>query len=148
MLYAYRGTVAHQVVEDAAGFKFPEGESLEDMGFLSEERMLVAFCFKHGAFPAPEGSDPYEESTWHLVECPGCKKARVAKAKREWFFLSGTLDGFEPHWDEFDATTGTLPGTIHDLKTAATWAVNATIDGSAAKKNKYGHPTKDTYVEQ
>ncbi|MGK3946869.1 hypothetical protein ABK046_51955, partial [Streptomyces caeruleatus] len=34
-MYAYRGTLAHQVIEDASGFKFPHGASLEDMGFLT-----------------------------------------------------------------------------------------------------------------
>jgi hypothetical protein len=148
MLYGYRGTVAHAVVEDAASFKFPHGESLEDMGFLSEQRMLMAFCFEHGGFPCPDGADPYDEKTWDDVYCPECKVGGKPQEWVEWFFLSGTLDGFEPLWDQFDKKTGNLPGVIHDLKTAAAYAVNSIIDGSGASKSKYGHPSKDNYVEQ
>jgi hypothetical protein len=148
MLFGYRGTVAHAVVEDAATFKFPKGESLEDMGFLSEQHMLVAFCFEHGGFQVPEGADPYDEKTWDDVYCPQCKESGKPQEWVEWFFLSGTLDGFEPLWHKFDKKTGELPGVIHDLKTAAAYAVNSIIDGSGAAKSKYGHPSKDNYVEQ
>jgi hypothetical protein len=148
MLYAYRGTVAHAVVEDAASYTFPHGESLDEMGFLSEQRMLVAFCFEHGGFPVPEGADPYDNATWADVHCPNCREAGKPQEEVEWFFLSGTLDGFEPLWDRFDPTTGELPGVIHDLKTAAAYAVNSVIDGSGAEKSPYGHAVKPNYVEQ
>jgi hypothetical protein len=148
MLYSYRGTLAHQVIEDAAHFVFPGGETLTDMGFLTEERMLMCFCFEHGGFPAPEGSDPYDETTWGSVVCPKCKKSKVAVDKREWFFLSGTLDGFEPCWDDFDPQTGTLPGVIFDNKTSADFAINNIISGKDAAKSPYASPFKNSHCEQ
>lgn len=147
-LYAYRGVLSHKVVEDAAQFKFPKGQALEEMGFLTEQSMLIAFCFEHGGFHANTESDPYDDATWHHTSCPECDVLKIAQQDREWFFLSGTLDGFEPHWDAFDPETGVLPGTIHDTKTSMEYSLDGIIAGKDTAKNVYGTPYKDQYCEQ
>lgn len=103
LFYSYRGTVMHQVVEDAALVDLGDGESLEDMGFLSEWRMQVGYCAKgHGAFPIPAEIDPTQDG-WlddmEQVECPDCMDAGVALEDQTKFVLGGTLDGLEPLWN-------------------------------------------------
>jgi hypothetical protein len=146
LMYAMRGTMAHQVVEDAATYRFTSGKSLEDYGFLTEYRMLICFCFLHGGFPAPEGSDPYDPETWDSVRCPTCEKEGVS-GQSDWFFLSGTCDGAEPLWDRMDEATGVLPVVLFDNKTAQEYAVDKLITGDATD-SKYGAAVKDGYVEQ
>jgi hypothetical protein len=148
MLYAYRGTVLHQVLEDAHGFALPDGSSLLSLGFIQEYRMLIAFCFEHGGFEAPAGSDPYDPGTWDSVTCPGCALAGVPRSAQEFFFLSGTLDCAEPRWDTYDPADGSVRVTIWDLKTVAEYQVDKIVSGAAAKESRYGAGTKDSHCEQ
>lgn len=147
-LYAYRGTVCHQIVEDSQDFILPSGDTLESFGILQEYSMLLAFCFEHGPFSAPSEADPYDQNTWLGVVCPECKRSRRPLAQRDWFFLSGTLDCFQPRWDTYDPNTRTITGTIYDLKTAASYAVDKVITGDAKKDSKYDAAVKNEYVEQ
>ena len=141
--YSYRGTVMHQVVEDAGNMEF-EGISLGQLGYMTEWRMLIGFCFNHGGFSLHPDVDPFDENTWGKVNCPGCKKSRVPHKKREWILLGGTLDGLEPIWVEFK--DGTLPCVLWDLKTMQEYAVTYFIKGD--KKNTYHRHVKDEHYLQ
>jgi hypothetical protein len=139
-LYAYRGTVMHQVVEDAAGVALPGGLVLAELGYLTEWRMLVGFCFDcTTGFPVDVCVDPSDESTWEDVRCPSC-------GGTSFFFLGGTLDGAEPIWDTFDPEVGTLEAILWDLKTMADYAIMNFITGD---KSATHHPNvKDPYILQ
>lgn len=147
LFYSFRGTVTHVVVENAAEIKLFDGKSLVDLGFMSEWRMAIGFCFKHGGFPLPPDVDKHNQDTWDNVRCPYGKRC-------DCIVLGGTLDGLEPLWDLFDEETGVLPMVLHDLKTAQEYAVTKIITGDPdakmhAKVNgiKVGH-FKDEYVWQ
>jgi hypothetical protein len=141
--YSYRGTVMHQVVEDAGEIRL-NGISLGAMGYLTEWKMLIGYCFDHGGFTVAKTVDPQDESTWDTVECPECKKN--SKENSEWMLLGGTLDGLEPVWAEFDEATGVLPCILWDLKTMQEYAVTYFIKGEA--KNTYHRHVKDEHFLQ
>jgi len=143
--YSYRGTVMHQVVEDASAIEL-DGVTLGALGYLTEWRMLVGFCFEHGGFALPDEVSAFDESTWDKVNCPACKKSRVPHVKREWILLGGTLDGLEPVWRDYDPDTGVLPCILWDLKTMQEYAVSYFIKGDP--KNKYHPHVKDAHFEQ
>lgn len=139
LLYAFRGTITHTVVEEAAELHLFEDKTLIDLGFISEWHMAIGFCFKHGGFALPSDIVVRDETTWDKLKCPHGKKC-------ECFILGGTLDGLEPHWDQFDAESGTLLMTLHDLKTMQQYAVGAFITGD--KKATLHSHVKDDYVRQ
>lgn len=143
--YSYRGTVMHQVVEDASSVDLG-GISLDTLGFLTEWRMATAFCFEHGAFELPQGVSPFDDKTWDKVTCPECRRSRRKLDSREWFILGGTLDGLEPIWKDFDEETGVLPAILWDLKTMQEYAASYFIKGN--KKNKYHPHVKDEHYNQ
>lgn len=141
LLYAFRGTITHTVVEEAAELKLFGNKTLLDLGFLSEWNMAVGFCFTHGGFPLPPEVDVKDESTWELLKCP-CQKRKPCEV----FILGGTLDGLEPHWDLFDEESGTLVMTLHDLKTMQQYAVGSFVAGD--KKATLHSHIKDDYYKQ
>lgn len=144
--YAYRGTVMHQVLDDASGLDLIGNNvgTLYEAGFLSEFRMAIGFCFEHGGFKLHKKVSAFDESTWTHLVCPSCKKeSRLG----DLFILGGTLDGFEPIWEEFDHKEGTLWGHLHDLKTMAEYAVKIFIQGDK-KKNTYHPHIKDSHFIQ
>lgn len=143
--YSYRGTVMHQVVEDASTFEV-DGVTLGGLGYLTEWRMLIGFCFQHGGFTVPDNVSPFDEKTWDKVTCPGCRHSRVPHSKREWFLLGGTLDGLEPIWKDYDKSTRVLPSILWDLKTMQEYAVNYFIKGDT--KNTYHRHVKDSHYLQ
>lgn len=143
--YAYRGTVMHQVVEDSSSVSLG-GISLDDLGYLTEWKMLIGFCFQHGGFSLEDSVSPYDETTWDDVNCPQCKKSRVRHADREWILLGGTLDGLEPIWRNFDPDSGVLTAILWDLKTMQEYAVNYFIKGDS--KNSYHPHIKDAHFLQ
>lgn len=143
--YSYRGTVMHQVVEDASSVRLGEF-SLDELGYLTEWRMLIGFCFEHGGFALDSTVSPYDETTWEHVKCPQCSRSRVRLADREWVLLGGTLDGLEPLWKHFDPKTGVLLCILWDLKTMQEYAVNYFIKGDA--KNSYHPHVKDAHFLQ
>ncbi len=143
--YSYRGTVMHQVVEDAGTIEF-EGITLGELGYMTEWKMLIGFCFVHAGFELHPDVDPYEEETWDKVSCPGCSTSRVPYKKREWILLGGTLDGLEPVWRDFDPDTGTLPCILWDLKTMQEYAVKYFIKGDP--KNIFHRHVKDAHYCQ
>lgn len=144
VLYGYRGTVMHTVIEDAVGWRGLGGKSLLDLGYLSEWSMIIGFCFRHAGFPLPPGIDPTDQDTWTQVECPTCVDQGVPVEQQEWFVLGGTLDGAEPL--TFDKESGTLTMVLHDLKTMKDYAVNKFIFGDE-EATLHTH-TKDGYVVQ
>jgi hypothetical protein len=145
-LYAYRGTVMHQVVEDAAGIRMPNGLVLAEVGYVTEWRMLIGFCFHHGGFEVAETVDVNDEATWDTVHCPLCVEQDVPAEERGWFLLGGTLDGLEPLWDQFDEEEGILYAILWDLKTMADYAITKFITGDDSASH---HPNvKDGYVVQ
>ena len=143
--YPYRGTVMHQVVEDSSQLEF-EGIKLGQLGYISEWRMLIGFCFQHGGFDLPESVSPYDESTWTEALCHKCISSRVARKKRHVILLGGTLDGLEPVWRDFDESTGTLPCILWDLKTMQEYAVSFFIKGD--DKNTHHPHVKDEHFYQ
>lgn len=146
LYYAFRGTITHTVVEEAAEVDLGDGKSLLDYGFLSEWRMQIGFCFNHGGFPIPTNIDPTDVASLAQIECPDCCDAGVPHEEQETFILGGTLDGAEALWDQFDEETGILPCKLHDLKTMQEYAVVYFVKGDP--KNTL-HPTiKDAYVIQ
>lgn len=148
--YSYRGTVMHQVVEDASSYEMINADgqsvSLDSFGYLTEWRMLIGFCFEHSGFAVPDTVTPFDESTWDAVVCPECKRSRRKKSEREWILLGGTLDGLEPLWKSFDKATGVLECILWDLKTMQEYAVGYFIKGD--KKNKYHLHVKDAHFWQ
>lgn len=143
-LWSYRGSALHVVAEDGIDFKFPDGKSLADRGYVSEWRMLIGFCFTHAGFRVPDSVDAYDESTWEDITCPGCNAKKVPAKKQRWFLLGDTLDGFEPI--RFDKETGTLYVHLWDMKTMAPYALKMFITGDKSAKL---HPNiKDGYVYQ
>ena len=146
LYYAFRGTVTHTVLEEAVGVKLGEGKSLEDLGFLSEWRMQIGFCFRHGGFRVPATLDASNPETWVGVACPGCVKDQVPPEESEWFILGGTLDGLEPVWELFKAKSGILPAKLHDLKTMQEYAITYFVKGDAG--NTLHPQVKDAYVQQ
>jgi hypothetical protein len=140
LYYGFRGTVTHQVIEDASIVDLGEGRTLLDYGFLSEWRMQVGFCFTHGAFPIQGDVDPTGEYT---LPCPTCA---VPVEEQETFILGGTLDGAQALWDEFDEETGILPCNLFDIKTMQEYAVGYMIKGDP--KNTLHPQIKDAYVVQ
>lgn len=143
--YAYRGTVMHQVVEDAGAIKL-DGVALGAWGYLTEWRMLIGYCFEHHGFSVPDTVRVEDESTWKDVSCPGCKKSRKKLADREWLLLGGTLDGLEPLWANFDEEAGVLECKLWDLKTMQDYAVSYFIKGD--EKNQYHKHVKDAHFYQ
>lgn len=143
--YSYRGTVMHQVVEDAGNMEF-EGIPLGHLGYLTEWRMLIGFCFKHGGFSLEDHPtiDPTDSNTWGDIVCPSCRKSRIRLSDREVILLGGTLDGLEPVWSEFQ--DGILPCILWDLKTMQEYAVNYFIKGDP--KNTYHRHVKDEHYMQ
>lgn len=157
-LYGYRGTVMHQVVEDASEIELigldENGEkvTLSQLGYLTEWRMLLGFCLEHGGFSFnPEGVDIDDEDTYPACPFDDHHIVGVEGSRCEIFLLGGTLDGLEPHWDTFDETTGVLEGTLWDMKTMAEFALKLFILGKEEKyndKNKYHPNIKDSYIVQ
>lgn len=161
MFAAFRGTMTHTVLEEAATVVLGDGKSLGDYGFLSEWRMQIGFCFVHGGFPIPPDIDPSDTTSLDQIECPDCMDAGVPLVKQECFILGGTLDGAEPVLTGemvFDAASQTYYPEItraedgsslfilHDLKTFKSYATRLFILGDP--KNSL-HPTiKDAYVIQ
>ena len=90
--YSYRGTVMHQVVEDAGNIELG-GVTLDTLGYLTEWRMLIGFCFEHGGFKLHPKVNVFNEDTWKHVKCPQCSKSRIKLSERQWILLGGTLDG-------------------------------------------------------
>ncbi len=143
VLYGYRGSVMHSVLEDAASWKGIKGKSLEEMGYLSEWQMKVGFCFKHGGFSLPLDFDVEDLASYAHNGCPSCNAENIPAKDQEWFALGGTLDGAEPLWDggdydvnglvvnipPFTVENGTLYMVLSDLKTFKDYAVNKFIFG-------------------
>lgn len=124
--YAARGTLIHGLVEQAADFRFDDGGDLKSWMYLMEWRMKLGFCFRHGAFTVPQDLDPARPETWAGIECPRCVRHRVKPENREWFILTGTLDGTEPLVLDVD---GTLWCVLHDVKTVQDYAADRMIWG-------------------
>jgi hypothetical protein len=143
VLYGYRGTVMHTVLEDATMWEGIGGKSLIDLGYLSEWHMKIGFCFQHGGFPLPEGVDASDQATWAQVECPECCDEKIDPDEQEWFVLGGTLDGAEPVRLDKD---GTLWMVLHDLKTMKDFAITKFVCGDDSA-TLHSH-TKDAYVVQ
>lgn len=99
LYYAFRGTITHTVIEEAALVDLGDGKSLIDYGFLSEWRMQIGFCFKHGGFPIPPELDPSDLASLEEIECLICTAEGTPKDQQEVFILGGTLDGAEPLWN-------------------------------------------------
>lgn len=135
----------HQVVEDAGEIKLG-GISLGALGYLTEWKMLIGYCFEHGGFRVADSVSPYDESTWESVACPECKRTRKKIADREWMLLGGTLDGLEPLWRDFDPEEGILYCVLWDLKTMQEYAVRYFIKGD--DKNQYHRHVKDEHFAQ
>jgi hypothetical protein len=145
-LYAMRGTVIHEVIDQASGFKFTQDGvtvSMEDMGWLSEYSMLFAYCFTHGGFAIPDSVNVHDESTWDKVACPHC---RGAGEEGGFFLMGGTLDSLQPHWEEFDEGTGVLPCTLWDIKTLGDYALRLFILGDT-QQTHHSH-IRDSYFVQ
>lgn len=137
VFYGFRGTLMHQIVEEAAAWKGMDGRSMLDMGFLSEWHMKVGFCFEHAAFSVPDDLDASAPETWPTdLKCPECDG--------EFFILGGTLDGGTPV--KFDKTDGTLWMNLEDLKSMQEYAVDKFIFGDPGA-TLHTH-TKDDYVYQ
>lgn len=142
--YSYRGTLLHQITEDAAEWKFADGRSLVDLGFLVENRISIGFCFAHGGFRLPAEVDAHKEETWDKAVCPKCVKSRVAKKDRHRFILSGTMDSFHPDWKNYK--DGVLPGIIWDYKSMADYAMSMFVMGQGDSTH---HPNiKDEHFIQ
>jgi hypothetical protein len=146
LYYSFRGTITHTVVENAATVDLGGGKSLEDLGFVSEWRMQVGFCFEHNGFELPPNVDPSDLATWAQVSCPGCDAAGIAPRDQTWIILGGTLDGAEPLWQRFDEATGVLYCNLHDVKTMQEYAVGYMIKGDP--DNTLHPQVKDAYVKQ
>lgn len=144
LYYAFRGTITHTVIEEAVTVKLADGRSLEDLGFLSEWRMIIGFCFTHGGFRLPSTVRVEDEETWKNVECPHCHEAGIDVPLQDWFILGGTLDGAEPLWDLLE--DGVLPMKLHDVKTMQEYAVAYFIKGDAG--NTLHPQVKDGFVFQ
>lgn len=99
LYYAFRGTITHTVIEEAALVDLGDGKSLIDYGFLSEWRMQIGFCFKHGGFPISPELDPSDLASLEEIECLICTAEGTPKDQQEVFILGGTLDGAEPLWN-------------------------------------------------
>lgn len=162
-LYSFRGTITHAVVEEAAELRLFDGKSLADLGYLSEWRMAIGFCFKHAAFQLEADIDPADSSTWSKIQCPYCVKARTPKKDRHFVVLGGTLDGLIPIWDGFVPAEGDEVGPegegilvvdLFDLKTCQPYAITQVVCGDADAKlhalttdTGVGH-VRDSYVRQ
>ena len=147
--YAYRGTVMHAVVENAADVALitPEGAdliSLLELGYITEWHMKIGFCLEHGGFAVPDDADPDNDDTWG--PCPTCVAKRTPKKRRKAFLLGGTMDGLEPLWHQFDPETGVLPCIIWDLKTMADYAMTKFITGDS--QNEHHPNVKDEHFLQ
>jgi hypothetical protein len=137
VFYGFRGTLTHQIVEEAAAWKGMDGRSMLDMGFLSEWHMKLGFCFMHGAFKVPKELDASDPDTWPTdLKCPSCDG--------DWFVLGGTLDGGTPV--KFEKGTGILWMNLEDLKTMQEYAVDKFVFGDPGA-TLHTH-TKDDYVHQ
>jgi hypothetical protein len=160
VLYGYRGTVMHTVIEDAVSWQGLAGKSLHDLGYLTEWNMKVGFCFDHGAFSVPPDIDPDDIACLAQNGCPSCDALEIPRNEQIWFVLGGTLDGAEPLWKggtyvvgevkvdvpAFDPEEGTLYMVLHDLKTMKDYAVNKFIFGD--KEATLHSHTKDEYYKQ
>lgn len=143
VLFGYRGTVMHSVMEDASRWTGLNGKSLIDLGFLCETQVKVGFCFEHGAFAVPDGIDASDPETWGPLSCPS-DPFTEATPDCEWFMLGGTLDGGTPLSYEDDGKTVLMD--IEDLKTMKDYAVNKFIFGDDSA-TMHTH-TKDEYYLQ
>lgn len=144
---AFRGTITHVVVENAAVVDLGNGKSLADYGFVSEWNMLVGFCLRegHGGFEIPSDTDTEDLASYAHLSCPRCVEAGLPD-NEETIILGGTLDGAEPIWDQFDPETGVLPCRLHDIKTQKEYALKLFIKGDP--KNTLHPQIKDDYVAQ
>lgn len=157
---AFRGTITHTVVEEAMTTAFPSGRSLESLGFVAEWNMIVGFCLTqgHGAFPVPPDVDVDDLATYAQHSCPACDAAGIPRAKQQWVFLGGTLDGGAPVFVEPETEGPTDQATIYidaegtahyrlsDIKTMKEYALSYFIKGDP--KNTLHPQIKDDYVRQ
>lgn len=147
LLYAFRGSLAHTVVETAARVKLFNGKSLEDLGYVSEWSMFIGWCLVHRGFRLPSVVEARRPETWKKAKgCPYCRRNGMPDEEHTWLLLGGTLDGLEPLWDLFDKERGVLPVVLHDLKTMKDYALKKFIQGDSEATL---HPNvKDDYVAQ
>jgi hypothetical protein len=143
---AFRGTITHTVIEEAATVVLSSGKSLVDYGFVLEWNMKVGFCLRegHGGFPIPADTDVDDLATYAQLECPVCTAEGLPSDLV--IILGGTLDGSQPLWHLFDAETGVLPCKLHDIKTQKEYALRLFVKGDP--KNTLHPAIKDDYVKQ
>lgn len=154
-LYAsFRGSITHEVIEQAMETKFKSGRTLTDLGFVAEWRMLVGFCLTpgHGAFRVDPDLDIEDVATYAQTTCPKCDVDGVPGLDQKWIFLGGTLDGGAPVFD-LEGDYGkilVMDGVAHyklsDIKTMKEFALTYFIKGDP--KNTLHPQIKDDYVWQ
>lgn len=144
---AFRGTITHTVVEEAASVDLGKGKSLADYGFISEWNMIVGFCLRegHGGFPLAPDTDTDDLASYANLSCPRCVAEGLSDNELT-IILGGTLDNAEPLWEQFDPETGMLPCKLHDIKTQKEYALKLFIKGDP--KNTMHPQVKDDYIAQ
>lgn len=144
---AFRGTITHTVVEEAATVQLPSGKSLADLGFVTEWNMKIGFCLRagHGGWPIDPATDVDDLASYANLACPDCV-AEGRLGNEEAIILGGTLDGLGPIWTDFDPETGVLPCRLYDIKTQKEYALSMFIKGDP--KNTLHPLIKDDYVAQ